>query len=84
MGRLAVAQNGVVTLQQLEELGLTEDAIDKRVARGRLHRIHQTVYSLTPRVMTERGRFRAAVLACGPDAVLSHRSAAYLWGLVGG
>ena len=24
----------------------------------------------------------AAVLACGPDAVLSHRSAAYLWGLV--
>ncbi|MCW2981091.1 MAG: hypothetical protein JWO14_2818 [Solirubrobacterales bacterium] len=35
-----------------------------------------------PRVMTERGRFMAAVLACGPDAVLSHRSAAYLWGLV--
>jgi Protein of unknown function (DUF559) len=24
----------------------------------------------------------AAVVACGPDAVLSHRSAAYLWGLV--
>jgi hypothetical protein len=33
--------------------------------------------------MTERGRFMAAVLACGPGAVLSHRSAAYLWGLVG-
>jgi hypothetical protein len=32
--------------------------------------------------MTERGKFMAAVLACGPDAVLSHRSAAYLWGLV--
>jgi very-short-patch-repair endonuclease len=32
--------------------------------------------------MTERGEFMAAVLACGPDAVLSHRSAAYLWGLV--
>jgi hypothetical protein len=24
----------------------------------------------------------AAVFACGPDAVLSHRSAAYLWGLI--
>ena len=61
---------------------LTTQAIHERVARGRLHRIHQRVYSLTPRVMTERGRFMAAVLACGPGAVLSHRSAAYLWGLV--
>lgn len=78
MGRFAVVQNGLVTLEQLEGLGLTEDAVIKRVARGRLHRIHQTVYSLTPKVMTERGRFMAAVLACGPDAVLSHRSAAYL------
>jgi predicted transcriptional regulator of viral defense system len=82
VGRLAVAQNGVVTRGQLEGLGLDDQAIAKRVARGRLHRINQRVYSLTPQVMTERGRFMAAVLACGPDAVLSHRAAAYLWGLV--
>ena len=82
LGRLAVAQNGVVTLEQLEAIGLTDDAIIKRVERARLYRIHQTVYSLTPQVMTERGMFMAAVLACGTDAVLSHRSAAYLWGLV--
>jgi very-short-patch-repair endonuclease len=82
IGSLAVAQNGVVTRDQLEGLGLDDQAIAKRVARGRLHRIHQTVYSLTPEVMTERGRFMAAVLASGPGAVLSHRSAAYLWGLV--
>jgi predicted transcriptional regulator of viral defense system len=82
VGRLAVAQNGVVTREQLDGLGLNDQAIAKRVERGRLHRIHGRVYSLTPRVMTERGRFMAAVLACGPGAVLSHRSAAYLWGLV--
>ncbi|HVW47522.1 MAG TPA: DUF559 domain-containing protein [Solirubrobacterales bacterium] len=82
IGRLAVAQNGLVAHEQLEALGLTDQAIAKRVAKARLYRIHQRVYSLTPRVMTERGRFMAAVLACGPDAVLSHRSAAYLWGLV--
>jgi predicted transcriptional regulator of viral defense system len=82
LGRLALDQHGVVTLEQLEGLGLTEEAILKRVARGRLHRIHQRVYSLTPGVLTERGAFMAAVLACGPGAVLSHRSAAYLWGLV--
>jgi len=74
----------MVTRDQLVALGLSDQAIAKRVDRGRLHRIHQTVYSLTPGVMTERGKFMAAVLACGPDAVLSHRSAAYLWGIVDG
>jgi predicted transcriptional regulator of viral defense system len=82
IGQLAVAQNGVVTLEQLEGLGLSRRAIHDRERTGRLHRIHQAVYSLTPSVMTQRGKFMAAVLACGPDAVLSHRSAAYLWGLV--
>jgi predicted transcriptional regulator of viral defense system len=82
IGRLALAQQGVVTLEQLEGLGLTAEAILKRVASGRLFRIHQRVFALTPGLMTERGTFMAAVLACGPDAVLSHRSAAYLWGLV--
>jgi hypothetical protein len=72
----------LITLEQLEALGLTVQAVHARVLAGRLHRIHQRVYSLTPGVMTQRGKFMAAVLACGPDAVLSHRSAAYLWGLV--
>jgi predicted transcriptional regulator of viral defense system len=82
VGRLAAAQNGVVALEQLEGLGLSRRTIQQRERARRLHRIHQSVYSLTPSVMTERGRFMAAVLACGTDAVLSHRSAAYLWGLV--
>jgi predicted transcriptional regulator of viral defense system len=82
VGRLAFVQNGMVTLEQLEGVGLTDEAVMKRVARGRLHRVHQRVYSLTPGVMTERGSFMAAVLACGPEAVLSHRSAAYLWGII--
>lgn len=77
-----MAQHGVVTLDQLEGLGVSEHAIHQRELAGRVHRIHQRVYSLTPRAMTERGRFMAAVLACGSDAVLPHRSAAYLWGLV--
>jgi predicted transcriptional regulator of viral defense system len=82
IGSLLAAQNGIATLAQLEALGLSRRAVQERERSGRLHRIHQRVYSLTPRVMTERGKFMAAVLACGLDAVLSHRSAAYLWGLV--
>jgi very-short-patch-repair endonuclease len=82
IAEMIAMQNGVATLAQLEALGLSRRAIQQRERIGRLHRVHQRVYSLTPRAMTERGQFMAAVLACGPDAVLSHRSAAYLWGLV--
>jgi hypothetical protein len=50
-----------------------------RLAAGRLHRIHQTVYSLVPKeLLTREGLYMAAVLACGRGAVLSHRSAAVL------
>jgi predicted transcriptional regulator of viral defense system len=82
IGKLVAGRNGAVTLEQLEALGFSRRAVQQRERAGRLHRIHQGVYSLTPSPMTERGKFMAAVLACGPDAVLSHRSAAYLWGLI--
>jgi len=60
-------------------LGLTERAVQGRTAAGRLHRIHHTVYSLVPKELLKRdGLYMAAVLACGPGAVLSHRSAAAL------
>jgi very-short-patch-repair endonuclease len=82
IARICHDQLGLITLEQLEARGLTVQAIHERLLAGRLHRIHQRVYSLTPGVMTQRGKFMAAVLACGPGAVLSHRSAAYLWGLI--
>jgi hypothetical protein len=79
LAALALAQHGVFTLDQLRELGLTDDAVHKRVAAGRLHRIHRGVYSLVPReLLTWEGLYMAAVLACGPGAAISHRSAARL------
>jgi predicted transcriptional regulator of viral defense system len=75
----ARAQHGVIALHQLRELGLSAAAVHKRAAAGHLHRIHQGVYSLVPRELLKReGLYMAAVLACGPGAVLSHRSAARL------
>ena len=54
-------------------------AAQARAAIGDLHRIHQGVYSLVPRaLLTREGHWLAAVLAAGPGAVLSHRSAAAL------
>src|SRR5579875_2328175 len=79
LASLAEAQHGVVSLGQLEELGLSESAVQKRATAGRLFRIHQGVYALTPRSLLPReGHWMAAVLAGGPDAALSHRSAAVL------
>jgi Protein of unknown function (DUF559) len=51
------------------------------VRSGRLHRLHQGVYVLGHRPATAEVRWAAAVMACGPEAVLSHRSAAAAWGI---
>jgi predicted transcriptional regulator of viral defense system len=73
---LASAQHAVFGLDQLERLGLTARAIQQRTSTARLHRVHHAVYSLVPpKLLTRRGRYMAAVLACGRGAALSHRSA---------
>ena len=78
---MADRQHGVVALGQLRDLGLSGRAVSHRAARGRLHRIHRAVYAVGRSQLSGRGHWMAAVLACGPRAVLSHRSAAGLWGL---
>jgi len=82
IGELARTQHAVVNVAQLRQLGFTARSIQRRAASTRLHRIHHGVYSLVPReLLTREGHWMAAVLACGPDAALSHRSAAALLGL---
>jgi very-short-patch-repair endonuclease len=78
---LAARQHGVVERGQLRRLGLSNSAIDRRLAAGRLHRVHQGVYAVGHPLLSGRGRWMAAVLACGPGAALSHASAAALWDL---
>jgi hypothetical protein len=56
--------------------------VKSRVSRGRLHRVHRGVYAVGHRRLGREGRYLAAVLACGPRAVLSYRSAAVWWGLL--
>jgi hypothetical protein len=72
----------MVARRQLLELGFSRDMIKRRIDRGALHRFHRGVYAYGHRSITMEGRWMAAVLAFGPEAVLSHRSAAQLWGLV--
>jgi very-short-patch-repair endonuclease len=79
---IAGRQHGLLARRQLLELGFSPDMIKRRMARGSLHRVHAGVYAWGHRAITFEGRWMAAVLAFGPDAALSHRSAGQLWGLV--
>jgi very-short-patch-repair endonuclease len=79
---LAARQHGVVTRRQLEAMGLGSRAITIRVREGQLHRVHRGVYAVGHRALSLHGRWMAAVLACGDGTVLSHGSAAALWGLL--
>lgn len=75
---LATDQDGVVATRQLEELGYSESMIRRAVASGRLLTVHRGVYAVGHRRLSRRGRCLAATLACGSDAMVSHRSAAWL------
>src|SRR4051812_21441306 len=81
VAELAAAQHGVVERGQLRALGLTDRQITRSVAAGRLHPLYRGVYAVGHPLVSRKGRYMAAVLAAGEDAVLSHRSAADLWGL---
>jgi hypothetical protein len=78
---LATKQHGVLARRDLLALGFTSKGIRHRIEAGRLHPVHRGVYAVGRRHLTREGRWMAAVLACGPDAALSHRSAAALSGI---
>jgi very-short-patch-repair endonuclease len=78
---LARVQHGVVARFQLLALELSDDEVQWRIDRGRLHRLHLGVYALGHLAITREGELMAAVLAGGPDALLGLASAGELWKL---
>jgi hypothetical protein len=79
---IADRQYGVISTRQLRDAGLDKDHVLHRVRTGRLHHVHRGVYAVGRRGLTHHGRWMAATLACGKGAVVSHRSAAALWGML--
>lgn len=79
LATLAGRQHGVVARGQLMEAGWSDGAIKKRVRSGRLHPLYAGVYRVGHGLIQREGRWMAAVLASGSEAVLSHWSAAALW-----
>jgi hypothetical protein len=78
VAELAGAQEGVVGHAQLVELGLGDDWIEHAMATGRLHQVFRGAYAVGHKRISWRGRLRAAILSCGPKALISQRTAAAL------
>jgi very-short-patch-repair endonuclease len=82
IARIAARQDNVISLEQLLEAGLGSDAVAYRVKARNMQRLHRGVFLLGAAPPTRIARARAAVMACGEGAVVSHRSAAEMFGLL--
>jgi hypothetical protein len=82
IAKLAATQAGNIAVRQLMADGIGRGAIAHRVRRGRLHFRHQGVYAVGHTAPPPLAREFAAFLACGEDAVISHGSAAAVWGFL--
>lgn len=83
INRLASRQLGVITRQQLLELGINRDTITRLIAKGRLLKVHRGVYRVGGLPVSFEQLLMAALLAGGRDAVISHLAAAHILGLEG-
>jgi very-short-patch-repair endonuclease len=81
LSTLARQQYGLITREQLRRVGFGEAGIDERIRTKRLHRLHRGVYALGHDALKSEAYWLAAVLACGPGAVLSHAGAAAHWNI---
>jgi very-short-patch-repair endonuclease len=81
MATLAARQYGVVTREQLNDLGYSDASIERAVACGRLHMWHRSVFAVGHQGLSAHGLCMAAVLFRGRGALISYQSAIWLWGL---
>jgi Protein of unknown function (DUF559)/Transcriptional regulator, AbiEi antitoxin/AbiEi antitoxin C-terminal domain len=83
-GRLsdvATGQRGIAGVHQLADIGISPRSASRRAQGNSLHRVHRGVYAVGHRAIGRVGVLQAALLACGEGAVLSHGTAAALWGI---
>lgn len=81
IARIAEQQHGVVSHAQLRTAGLSRVGITRAVKGGRLFPIFRSAFAVGHQGVGDTGRRHAATLACGEGSVLSHGTAAFVWGL---
>jgi very-short-patch-repair endonuclease len=83
LAAVARPQHSLITLDQLGELEVTRRRRERLLATGQIVRVARDVYRINGAPFTWQARIAAAQLAVGGDAIVSHRSAAALYGLDG-
>jgi hypothetical protein len=84
LGELVGRQAGVITRAQILATGMTRHALQARLDSGRWQRLHNGVYAAYGGRPARQSMMWAAVLGARGGAVLSHQSAAELYGLLDG
>ena len=81
INRIAARQQRLISLEQLRAVGLTKREVQRRMERGQLHRVHRGVFIVGPANLEPKAHLKAALLALGPNAFLSHRTSLAAQGL---
>jgi hypothetical protein len=79
---IATRQLGLITRIQLYELGVGRGAVDHALESGLIRQVHRGVYAVGHFSLPPFAAEMAAVLAVGEGTLLSHQSAAAMWGLI--
>jgi hypothetical protein len=79
LARVASRQHSLVTWNQALAVGLDRRTLCRWIENGRLLTQHDGVFALPGAAATTEQAMWAAWLACGPDAVFSHRRAGAEW-----
>lgn len=82
LAAFAANQHHVVTHAELRSMGWSKDGIRHLQATERIFPKHRGVYAVGREQLTERGRWRAAVVACARSAALGDLSGAVFWELL--
>jgi putative AbiEi antitoxin of type IV toxin-antitoxin system len=82
--RLLDSQDGVIAVGQAVAAGMSAKSVRDQVRAGRWQAMHRGVYAAFTGRPGRRAELWGVLLRLGPDAVLSHQSAAELWGLLNG
>jgi hypothetical protein len=78
---LIASQGGVISRSQGAEFGLAGEEMRNRVRFADWQRVQRGVYATFSGDLRRESQFWAVLLRAGPDAVLSHQTAAELYGL---
>lgn len=80
---IASSQYGLVTRAQLHGQGFNRNRITRWVQTGRLTRIYSKVFALPGSAPTPERAVLSRVLETGTSALVSHTTAAWVWGIAG-